>query len=207
MPILSVLPDISVWFEDILVFFNQLLGSVLSLGNYLLFAWFLYLFYSLYNGAKHKEQDERYLSHRLKQSRKHGRVGMIACGVIAVLFLTRVLIIVLVSLSSLFPEPFIYDFIFRMDVYLQIVNHEIVSVLLVEKFFVLFLGFISLICFFLFTYGIFLLIYNEKILHKRWKPFKLLIIGLIGLIVIGFTLPFCLMDGISFDIYTLVGWH
>ncbi len=190
----------SEWFDDVFNFFNQLFSIVFFLGNYIFFAWFLFLFYSLYKGSKLKENNEKIHSYALSSSKKYGRGGMIGCVVIGVLFLTNILIMLLDSLTTSLPAPFIYKYIFSSDLdlfYAQIKEGE-VEVLLIDKFFLYFLGFISLLCFFLLAYGVFLLIYNERILHTKWKPFNFIIIGLIGSIICGFTLPFTIMNGLKF---------
>lgn len=208
--LLQVLPNIKCSLNQICKFFCDIYSQIFNLSNYILFLWFLYLFYKLYVGVRDKEEDERLYSYKLKRLRKHGRIGMCACIVIGFLFLTKIMNVIIEAISGGLSAPIMGGFlnfeavdggrIIRIGYY-DIINSSKIKMSYISGFFIYTYSIISFVCFLLFTYGIYLLIYNNKILHTKWKPSHLLIIGIAGFILFGVTLPFHIMNGMDIELY------
>ncbi len=179
-------------FSDILInilrIFNDICITIFRFGNWILFFVFLAMGINLLTTAKEKEKQEKIHGKNLEYIQKRGRVGSIVLILISIGFLFKGFsIFLLICLHSPNPPP-IYHWLDCTHLYNKVNSLEDVDNLGVyETSLSLFFRLLSFLSVILIAFGVYLIMFNKRVLRTRYKPYSFFILGVIMGIVCGFT--------------------
>ncbi len=178
----------------ILKSFQEICRFIFTNGNCLFFLFFLIMGVYLLINAKEKEEHERIYARNLEYIKKRGRTGIVVSMLLAVGFLSKGLIVFLDWCFGLFSTPIFFSFDGMEDFYNRATSWEAITLFNPLESFLYFL--FSLISFFAilaFTFGIYLIFFNKRILRTKLKSYKVLIGGLALIVIYGVPTSILLM--------------
>ncbi len=173
---------------SILEIFNEIAVNVFRLGNWILFLIFLAMGLNLLITAKEKENQEKIRGRNLEYVKKRGRAGSVVFILFGVGFLFKgIPIFLLICFHSSSPPP-IYHWLGSVYLYYKVSTLEdLQNFDIFESSLFLFIGLLSFISIILISFGVYLILFNKRILRTKYKSYSLFILGVIMGIVCGFT--------------------
>ena len=194
LPIFDFLEPLGEALANFLKGFNIICSNIFRFGNVILFIVFLIMGINLLVNAKDKEYQEKIFARNLELAKRKGRIGTGVCIVLSVAFLSKGLLVFLLwcfksfSLPLVFLIPYLTDFYYQGDTLDALNAFELVN----SSIFLL-MSMISLISLIAIAFGIYLILFNKRILRSKLKPYKVLGAGLLLAIIFGFPLSLRLM--------------
>ena len=173
---------------QVLEIFGEVCVNVFLFGNWILFLIFLAMGLNLLITAKEKENQERIRGRNLEYVKKRGRAGAVVFILFGVGFLFKgIPIFLLICFHSSSPPP-IYHWLGCVYLYYKVSTLEdLQSLDLFESSLFLFIGLLSFISIILISFGIYLIVFNKRILRTKYKSYSFFVLGVIMGIVCGFT--------------------
>ncbi len=184
----SVFQSVNDAIVGILVPFNEICINIFRFGNWILFLIFIFLGVNLLMSAHEKETEERIHGKNLEYIQKRGRIGSFILILIAIGFLFKGLTILTIISFSSFSAPPVFRWLKCQYLYNNISTLEDLKkydVFEVSLF--LFISLVSFISIILISFGIYLLLFNKRILRTHYKACSFIVIGVILACIFGIT--------------------
>jgi len=175
---------------DLLSGLNYFYYQILSNGNIILFLFYLCLGIYLITSAKKAEEKSRIYGRNLDFIKKRGRIAALILTLISILFLLNGIPWILWLLFNSAPPPPIFEWIPDLSFKNAYNSIYFLSDLLVYEegviAFLLICGILLFISIISLSFGIFLGIYNSRLLRTKQKPISYISFGLLLGIIFGF---------------------
>ena len=194
LPVFDFLEPIGEALVNLLKGFNQICSNFFRFGNVILFIVFLIMGINLLINAKDKEYHEKIFARNLEHAKRKGRIGTGICIILSIAFLSKGLLVLLLWCFKSFSLPLIFLIPNFTKVYHQgDTLNAISSFELVSSSVFLLMCMISLISLIAVAFGIYLILFNKRILRSKFKPYKILGAGLLLGILFGYPMSLRLM--------------
>ncbi len=175
-------------FVTILEIFDEICVNVFRFGNWILFLIFLAMGLNLLITAKEKENRDKIRGRNLEYVQKRGRAGSVVFIFLGIGFLFKGLAIFLIMcFQSSLPPP-IFRWLNIAHLYGNIISLEdLQNYDIFEASLFLFISLLSFVSLILISFGIYLILFNKRVLRTKYKSYSFFILGVIMGIVCGFT--------------------
>lgn len=177
--------------SNILRGFNVFCYYFFQYGNVVFFFIFLIMGITLLANAKDKEYHEKIYARNLEFIKRRGRIGTAICLILSIAFLSKGFPVFLLWCFESFSHPLICLFPGVKEYYDSGTTLNAVYSFDLGYTSIYFLfSLISMISIITVAFGIYLALFNKRVLRSKFKPYKILVAGIIQGIMFGF--PTCL---------------